>query len=148
MEINDKVGEVELAYNPKLSKRSRLQTSIDCNQFFLSKFKEGAIQHHEEFKVAFLNPGLQVLGWTTVSSGGLTNTLVDVRMVLQYALLLNATMIVCCHNHPSGNVSPSRDDDNLTKKLSNACNVLNIKLLDHLIICPDTYFSYNDEGRL
>lgn len=147
--IQDKVAEVELAYRPKVKQRTKLTSSEDCYKYLLDRcFDEATINHHEEFKCIFLGNSLQVLGWSTISKGGLNETLVDVRVVLQYALLMNASLIVCGHNHPSGSMRPSKDDDRLTERLKKACELLSIKMLDHLVVTNETYYSYNDEGRL
>lgn len=148
MEIIDKVGEVELAYKPKTKPKQRLETSADCYQYFLNTYKDTELEYRESFKVVFLNMNLRPLGWTTVSTGGINNTIVDVRIILQAALLTNASMIVCCHNHPSGSRNPSRDDDLLTQKIQKACLIMNIPMLDHIVITADSYYSYSDEGRL
>ena len=147
--VIDKVGEVQLAYRPTTKQRTKITSSADSYEYLLNRcFNESTICHHEEFKVLFLNNAMQVLGWSTLSSGGLTDTLVDVRVVIQYALLMNATLLIAAHNHPSGSVHPSRDDDRLTENLQKACTIMNIKFMDHLIVTPDAYYSYNDEGRL
>ena len=84
-----------------------------------------------------------------LSEGGLTSTIVDVRMIMQTALVSNATSIILTHNHPSGNPRPSIHDDNLTKKIKSACELMDIRLLDHIIVTPyDSFYSYCDEGRL
>ena len=89
------------------------------------------------------------IGYTTISEGGLTSTIVDVRVIIQTALVCNATSIILTHNHPSGNPRPSGHDDNLTKKIKSACELMDIRLLDHIIVTPyDSFFSYCDEGRL
>ena len=89
------------------------------------------------------------IGYTTISEGGLTSTIVDVRVVMQTALVSNATAIVLAHNHPSGNTRPSGQDDSLTRKIKSACELMDIRLLDHIIVTSyDSYYSYNDEGIL
>ena len=96
-----------------------------------------------------LNQANKLIGYTTISEGGLTSTIVDVRVVMQTALVSNATAIILAHNHPSGNTRPSGQDDSLTRKIKSACELMDIRLLDHIIVTPyDSYYSYNDEGRL
>ena len=104
--------------------------------------------HNEECHVIMLNNALRLIGTKCVSRGGLTGTTVDVRLVLREALLVRATSIALCHNHPSGTLKPSRADDELTRRLSEAAAQVNIKLIDHLIITDGAYYSYNDQGRL
>lgn len=104
--------------------------------------------HTEECHVILLNNALRLIGTKCVSRGGLTGTTVDVRLVLREALLARATSMALCHNHPSGTLKPSRADDELTRRLSEAAAQVDLKLIDHLIITDGAYYSYNDEGRL
>lgn len=103
---------------------------------------------HEEFWVLFLNNSNKVLSKYQLSKGGLTATLVDTRLLLKRALELLAVAVIICHNHPSGKLEPSRADIELTRKIKNACETVDIKLLDHLIITEKTYFSFADENQL
>gem|GEM_PF-941832 len=89
-----------------------------------------------------------VIACNTISEGGLTETSVDVRLILQGALLTNATQIILAHNHPSGNLKPSSQDDMLTRNVKNACEVMRVHFADHLILSADDYYSYRDEGRI
>lgn len=102
----------------------------------------------ERCYVLLLNRMNRVLDHVLIGTGGLTATLVDIRLVMREALMKRATTIALCHNHPSGNTKPSRDDDKLTENLSQACKVMNIRLLDHIIVTDGDYYSYNDEARL
>ena len=83
-----------------------------------------------------------------IGHGGLTETVVDVRVILREALLNNATLVFLAHNHPSGSIMPSRIDDDLTRKVKGACNAINIRLVDHLIIGNGTYYSYQNCDKL
>lgn len=102
----------------------------------------------ERCYVLLLNRMNRVLDHVLIGTGGLTATLVDIRLVMREALMKRATTIALCHNHPSGSTKPSRDDDKLTENLSQACKVMNIRLLDHIIVTDRAYYSYNDEARL
>lgn len=102
----------------------------------------------ERCYVLLLNRMNRVLDHVLIGTGGLTATLVDIRLVMREALMKRATTIALCHNHPSGSIKPSRDDDKLTENLSQACKVMNIRLLDHIIVTDGAYYSYNDEARL
>lgn len=102
----------------------------------------------EECWILLLNQSSKVIDRLKVSTGGLASTQVDIRCILREALLKRAVSVILCHNHPSGNVSPSRDDDRLTEALRRAGEVMNIRLLDHIIITDGTYYSYSDEGRI
>lgn len=101
---------------------------------------------HEEFWVLFLNNSNKVLAKHQVSKGGMTATVVDIRLLFKQALELFSVAIIVCHNHPSGKLKPSDADIQLTQKIKNAGNTLDIKLLDHLIITEKAYFSFADEG--
>ncbi len=103
---------------------------------------------HEEFWVLYVNNSNKVLLKHQLSKGGLTATLVDVRLLYKRALELYAVGIIVCHNHPSGKLKPSTSDIQLTQKIKEAGNTLDIKILDHLIITEKAYFSFADEGIL
>ncbi len=102
----------------------------------------------EEAWVVLMNHSNKLIKKVRVSQGGLTEAIVDVRMVLKEALLANATCLALCHNHPSGSLRPSRADDTLTEMLSKACRTMRVKLVDHLVIVDGGYYSYADEGKL
>ena len=103
---------------------------------------------HEEFWGLYLNQRNHVIHRQCLSKGGLINTAIDVRLVLRVALEHRATAIIVAHNHPTGNLLPSRADELITQKLHKAAQMMDIKLLDHLIIGEKTYFSFADEKRL
>jgi DNA repair protein RadC len=101
----------------------------------------------EECWVLLLNQSNKVIDKVKISSGGISETSVDVRCVLREALIKRAVSIILCHNHPSGNTRPSKEDDKLTSKMRQAGEYMNINLADHLIVCDGHYYSYVDEGR-
>lgn len=103
---------------------------------------------HEEFWIIYLNNSNKVIEKHPLSKGGITGTLVDVRLVLKKALELGATSLILTHNHPSGNLNPSTSDKQLTQKLKTAGESLDIKILDHIIVTEKSYFSFADEGLL
>lgn len=103
---------------------------------------------HEEAHVLLMNNRLKLIKAVKLSSGGLTETAVDVRVVLREALINKATALTLVHNHPSGSTRPSRDDDSLTLKLKKACEVMRLFLVDHVVITDRQYYSYNEEGRM
>ncbi|WP_179354540.1 RadC family protein [Winogradskyella vidalii] len=103
---------------------------------------------HEEFWILYLNNSNKVIKKNQLSKGGITGTLVDVRLVLKKALEVGAVALILCHNHPSGTLKPSQSDKNLTNKLKVAAQSLDISVLDHLIITEQTYFSFADESIL
>ena len=114
----------------------------------LPTYKEGTICYKEYFKVLFLNQANQVLGYTLISEGGITETSVDVRVILQAALLTNSMALVLAHNHPSGNLRPSRQDMEITKQVKEAAKLIRITVIDHLILTDAGYYSFSDEGQL
>lgn len=143
------VSEIQLKYQPQPLTET-INGAKDIHQLLINRvFDADTIGYKETFKVLLLNNSNKIIGYSTISAGGLTSTIVDVRMILQTALVCNATSIILTHNHPSGNPRPSGHDDNLTKKIKSACELMDIRLLDHIIVTPyHSYYSYNDEGRL
>jgi DNA repair protein RadC len=101
---------------------------------------------HEVFAVLFLNRANRIRHFEIISSGGMTGTVADPRIILKKALEEEAVSIILCHNHPSGNLKPSRADEELTKKIQQATKFFDIVLLDHIIVSTDGYFSFADEG--
>ncbi|MCA0933917.1 JAB domain-containing protein [Lutimonas saemankumensis] len=106
------------------------------------------INIREAMVVLFLSNSNKSIGWSIASIGGITATIVDVRLVLRDALLTQATSIILVHNHPSGSLNPSKSDLSITHKVKKAAELMDIKLLDHLILTEDAYFSFVDEGKL
>lgn len=148
MNIDYTVEEVEPSYKPKFRKQQKVTCSEDAYKYMLSTYKNGAICHKEYFKVLFLNQANQVLGYTLISEGGITETSADVRIIFQAALLTNSVALILVHNHPSGNLKPSSEDIRLTKQVREASNFMRIKILDHIIISDTEYYSFADEGLL
>lgn len=103
---------------------------------------------HEEVWVLLLNRANKVLKKIQVSKGGVTGTVVDIRMIMKEAIDSLASAMVLCHNHPSGNSNPSGDDDNITRRLKDAGQIMDVRLLDHIIVCDHSYYSYMDRGRM
>ena len=102
----------------------------------------------EECWVLLLNQASKVIDEVKISAGGLTETAVDVRCILREALLKRASAIALCHNHPSGNIRPSREDDSLTRQIEQAAQCMNIRFVDHVILTDGAFYSYADEGRI
>jgi DNA repair protein RadC len=103
---------------------------------------------YEVFAVVLLNRANRIIHFEIVSKGGITGTIADPRIILKLALLHGATGIILSHNHPSGNLQPSQADDQVTRNIQKAAEIMDIKLLDHLIVSDDGYYSYVDEGFL
>lgn len=103
---------------------------------------------HEEFSVLYLNRAHVPIGTKRLFRGGLTGTVTDVRLILKHAIALGSTAIIIAHNHPSGALVPSENDKRMTKKLAEASQTLDIRLLDHLIVARSGYFSFSDQGLI
>ncbi|HSQ45831.1 MAG TPA: DNA repair protein RadC [Lutibacter sp.] len=136
----------------ELGRRRRLEEAMELPQITGSKAIFDIMQpligelHHEEFWIIYLNNSNKVLHKEQLSKGGLTGTLVDVRLVFKKGIELFSTAIILCHNHPSGKLQPSQADKSITSKLKLAGETLDIKVLDHIIITENAYFSFADEN--
>ncbi len=126
MDMDFKVAEVTLQYKSLREKQGKIISSQEAYNILLSTFRDGTIEYREYAKVLYLNQQNEVIAYNTISEGGLTETAVDVRMILQGALLTNATQVILTHNHPSGNLKPSIHDDQLTERLRKACEIMRI----------------------
>lgn len=102
----------------------------------------------EEGWALFLNQKCRLIKAVRLSHGGISGTLIDVRIVMKEAVLCNATVMILCHNHPSNNMRPSRDDERLTDRMKKACDIMAINFLDHVIIGDGSYYSFREEGKL
>jgi len=144
------VAEIELVYktNVKASNRPAITSSKDAYNLMLILWNENTLELYEELKVIFLNRRSRVLGVYHASSGGITATVADPRLIITAALKSNCTAMMLFHNHPSGSVKPSRQDEEITNKIKEAAKFLDIVLLDHIIVTKDEYFSFADEGLL
>jgi DNA repair protein RadC len=103
---------------------------------------------HEEIWALMLNRRNQVVKRYQASRGGTNATVFDTKMVLKEAILENASSLILCHNHPSGNINPSPQDDQITQQCKAACQAMDIRMLDHVIVTANGYYSYNDQNKL
>jgi DNA repair protein RadC len=146
------VAEVTLTYLTKVKPSDRLtvKCSGDAHKIFFDSWNQNTIEQKETFKMLLLNRANKVLGITTISEGGLSGTVTDVRLIYQYAIKGNACGIIIAHNHPSGNSNPSESDQKITQKIKEAGNLLDIQLLDHIILTPEKeiFRSLADEGQI
>lgn len=126
-------------------KRKILSSSADAAAVLRPQIAD---LNHEEFWTLFLNNRNQLIGQRRISKGGLSGTVADPREVFRIALELKSTAIIVAHNHPSGSLKPSQADDALTRQMNASGEALLIKVLDHLIITSESYYSYSDEGRM
>ena len=147
MKAREKVAEIEVSYKPAIGHKPIITSSLDAFTEIIEFFPFETIALQERFLCMYLNRSNRVLGVYEVSVGGITGTIVDLRLLLSVALKTAATGIILCHNHPSGNLNPSANDKEITLKISEAAKLLDIKVLDHLIITPERkFYSMNDEG--
>ena len=149
-EETNMVSEVELIYHSKVKPTDRplIKSSRDAYKLLLNTWNKDTIDLQEEFNVILLNRAGRVIALNNVGKGGLTSTIADPRLILAAALKAAACSIMLAHNHPSGNLRPSKADEELTKKIKAGAAFLDIMVLDHLIITPDEYLSFADEGLL
>lgn len=126
-------------------RRTTVRSSKDIYEYFLPRMQDLG---REECYVLLLNQACKIIGDVLIGRGGLTETSVDLRLVLKEALLHDATAIALCHNHPSGNFRPGEADNRLTERLNQSCRPIGLRLLDHIILTDGQYYSYADEGKL
>ena len=127
------------------AERPHMGSAMAVYEYMLPKMQD---LDTEEAWVLLMNQRMRLIKAVRLSHGGLSETAVDVRIILREALLNNATVITLVHNHPSGNTRPSGDDDRLTLRLKKACETMRIYLVDHVIVTDGRYFSYSEEGKL
>lgn len=144
------VAEIELVYksNVKPSLRPKVTSSKDAKDVFLESWDDTKIELLEQFKVMFTNRAQKVLGIFELSTGGISGTVTDPKLIFAAALKAVACGMILAHNHPSGNLQPSQADIQLTRKIKDAGKLLEIQLLDHIILTSEGYFSFADEGLL
>jgi DNA repair protein RadC len=142
-----RVAEIKLSYHPnfKAVQRPKISEAKQVYKILLENWDLGLIEFQEQFKVVLLNRNNRVIGVCEVSRGGIAGTIVDPKVVFAVALKAGACGIVLAHNHPSGNLTASRSDVDLTGKLCAGAKLLDIEIFDHLIISVDGYLSLADE---
>jgi DNA repair protein RadC len=140
------IREIKLSYSKNGIENIKITDSNSAYKVLLDNWDKDTIELQEEFKVLLLNRANHVLGIYPLSKGGVSGTVVDVKLLLASALQANASSIVIAHNHPSGNLKPSESDNRLTKKIKEGAKLLDIKLLDHIIVTKESYYSFTDNG--
>lgn len=148
MRKQHQIAEISLRYKPKkILGTIPISTSELAYENARPFFDEDTISLMEQFVVLYLNRNNKLLGGCRLSTGGITGTIADIRIILSIAVKTASTGIILAHNHPSGNTKPSATDQALTTRVREACKILDIALLDHLIIVPEGgYLSFADEG--
>ena len=142
------ISEIEVSYNPHRIADYKISDSSKTYELILSQWNWKEIEMLEEVKVIFLNKNNIVIGVYNLAKGGISQCTVDIRIILAVALKSLSTSIILVHNHPSGNLQPSQSDKEITKNLKEACKMVQIALIDHLIITKENYYSFADEGIL
>ena len=131
---------------------NKMTQSTDIYRYIVSSgiYDEETALYEESFKILAFNRANRIVGTTTISIGSVVGTVVCIRKIMQFALLLNASNIVISHNHPSGEMRPSQNDINITKKIKDGCQLMDIQLLDHIILSGDLkkFYSFSDEGMI
>jgi|TARA_R110000744_G_scaffold49420_1_gene107429 DNA repair protein RadC len=141
------IAEVQPKYKRKnMSGVPSIHSSKDCNEILRVFFTD--VTYKEQFFIMLLDRANNVLGVSKVSEGGCAGTVVDGKIIFQTALISNAQAIILCHNHPSGQLFPSTSDLNLTDKIRMFGGYIDIKVLDHLIITRDGFYSFADNGKM
>jgi len=115
---------------------------------FIKQFYNEDIEIYESCFLLLLNQANNTIGYSKISQGGIVGTIVDIRLIAKYAIESLATAVILAHNHPSGNLTPSEADKNLTKKVKESLNIFDIKLLDHLILTENDYYSFADNTNI
>jgi DNA repair protein RadC len=146
----NQIAEVELIYKSKVkaSERPKITSSKDAADLLIKVWDDNKIDFVEQFKVLFLNRSNRVLGLFEASTGGVTGTIADPKLIFVAALKANSCAIVISHNHPSGELKPSQQDEQLTQKIKEGGKFLDIRVLDHIIVTSEGYYSFADEGLL
>lgn len=144
------VSEITVSYRPRIksSDRPHVSTSQEVHCILFNNWDLDKIELQEQFKILLLNRANRVIGIYEVSSGGMSGTVADPKLIFSTALKAGASSIILSHNHPSGNLKPSQADIALTQKFIKAGSFLDIAVLDHIIISSEGYYSFQDEGMI
>lgn len=144
------VSELQLVYKQRFkpSERPKINNSIESYEVLIQSWNIEIIGFIEEFKILLLNRAHRVIGFYEVSTGGICGTVADPRVIFAAAIKCSATSIILAHNHPSGNLTPSPADIQLTSKIKEGGRILDIDVIDHIILTDEGYFSFADHGLL
>lgn len=149
MITSDFIAEIEILYIPqkKINTISKILSSHDAFVAFTSIWTNDKF-YRERFYIICLNSANKIVGYKLLGIGTQTSCNVDVKSVVQTALLSHCTGVILAHNHPSGNTKPSNQDLSITTKIKNALSLIDVSILDHIILCDDTYYSFADNGLI
>ncbi len=149
--MKDKVNEIKISYRERVAPSlwKKISSSKDAFELLYENWNKNTIGLQESFKVVLLNNSNKVKGIYQLSEGGITGTMVDLRILFAVIIKSLSVGVILVHNHPSGKLKPSGADKQLTEKIKKAATLFDIKVLDHLIISPDgRYYSFTDNGLL
>lgn len=144
------VSEIQLVYRPKVkaSERMRVSDAKSAYEVLLKSWDMDSIEIVEQFKIMLLNKSNKVLGISHISTGGISGTIVDIKVLFGIALKGGACSLILAHNHPSGNLTPSEADKKLTSKIVEASKYLDIEVFDHIIVTPEKFYSFAEMGLI
>ena len=149
--MESRINEIKISYVHRVKALNwpKVSSSRTAAEVLFKNWDIDTITVYESFKILLLNNSNQIKGIYQISQGGITGTLVDMRLLFAVALKSLSVALILAHNHPSGTLKPSQADRNITRKIKTAAEVLDLKILDHLILNPDgEYYSFADEGIL
>jgi len=138
---------ISLKKDPTNFERVKITCSGDSANY-IRQFYSDDIEIFESFFILLLNRQNKTIGYAKISQGGVAGTIVDAKIVLKYIVDTLASAVILCHNHPSGNLTPSTQDLDLTRKISEAAKLVDSQVLDHIILTPDSFYSFADNGLI
>ncbi len=148
MNQNLKVAELLVSYSPNIISEQKISNSRETYSLITNHWNLDTMEMYEEVKIILFNRANKALGVYDLSKGGMSSSIIDVKIILSIVLKTLASGIILVHNHPSGNLVPSKFDIDVTQKLKSAYDLMDVAFLDHLIISKENYFSFADDGLL
>jgi len=145
-----KLMKISLVREESTMRKAQINSSLTTSNYIRGIYADenDQISLYESFYVLMLNNANNTIGYSKISQGGITGTVVDIRLVAKYALECLATSVILIHNHPSGKLIPSQADKDITKKVQKGLALLDIRVLDHIILTEESYFSFADENLI
>lgn len=140
------IAEINVSYSTNSRIKHKITSPFAAFEVLQSSWDSGVLELQEEFKILLLNRANEVLGIYNMSKGGVAGTIVDLKLLFAVALKSNASCIIVSHNHPSGNLTPSEADKEITRRIKDVCKLLDIHFFDHIIITRNGYFSFSENG--
>lgn len=141
-----KISEIQVSYYPNILNKIKITSSKILEEVLRGNWNPGSISLFEEFKAILLNNSNQTIGIVKLGEGNNKSTVIDFKRLFQVVLKTNAANIILAHNHPSGSLKPSQADIEITTKVKKGCDLLDVKLLDHVILTSESYYSFADNS--